>query len=72
MVATAAVALSYGAAAVIRAAGIEAARRLPRPKAIRCVAAHWETRGAPAVSASPAPETSHDFGGFPQALFDVR
>jgi len=50
----------------------EAALRLPRPKAILCVSAHWETRGASAVSASPAPETIHDFGGFPQALFDVR
>jgi 4,5-DOPA dioxygenase extradiol len=50
----------------------EAARRLPRPKAILCISAHWETRGASAVSASPAPETIHDFGGFPQALFDVR
>lgn len=50
----------------------EIARRLPRPKAILCVSAHWETVGSPAVSASPAPPTIHDFGGFPQALFDVR
>ncbi|PTS86270.1 MULTISPECIES: 4,5-DOPA dioxygenase extradiol [unclassified Caulobacter] len=45
---------------------------LPRPRAIAMVSAHWETRGATAVSASPAPETIHDFGGFPQALFDVQ
>jgi 4,5-DOPA dioxygenase extradiol len=45
---------------------------LPRPKAVLMVSAHWETRGASAVSASIAPETIHDFGGFPQALFDVR
>jgi len=45
---------------------------LPRPQAIAMVSAHWETRGATAVSASPAPETIHDFGGFPQALFDVQ
>ena len=50
----------------------EVARRLPRPRAILCVSAHWETMGAPAVSASPAPPTIHDFGGFPQALFDVQ
>jgi len=47
-------------------------RDLPRPRAIAMVSAHWETRGATAVGASPAPETIHDFGGFPQALFDVQ
>ncbi|ALL14409.1 4,5-DOPA dioxygenase extradiol [Caulobacter henricii] len=47
-------------------------RDLPRPRAIAMVSAHWETRGATAVSASATPETIHDFGGFPQALFDVQ
>lgn len=47
-------------------------RSLPRPTAIAVVSAHWETRGAPAVSLAPQPETIHDFGGFPQALFDIR
>jgi 4,5-DOPA dioxygenase extradiol len=48
-----------------------AALDLPRPKAILCVSAHWETHGV-GVTASPQPPTIHDFGGFPQALFDVR
>ncbi len=45
--------------------------RLPRPRAVLCVSAHWETRGVYA-SASASPETIHDFGGFPKALFDVQ
>ena len=44
---------------------------LPRPRAIAVVSAHWETVGTPAVSLAADPETIHDFGGFPQALFDL-
>ena len=46
--------------------------RLPRPKAIVVVSAHWETAGSATVSLAEQPEMIYDFGGFPSALYDIR
>ena len=44
---------------------------LPKPEAVLCVSAHWETWG-PAVNILSKPRTIHDFGGFPQELYEVE
>jgi 4,5-DOPA dioxygenase extradiol len=49
----------------------ELATRLPRPKSILAVSAHWDTP-EPAVSAAARMATIHDFSGFPRALYEQR
>lgn len=46
-------------------------KSLARPRAILVVSAHWET-ATPRLTAAAAPETIHDFFGFPRPLYDIR
>jgi 4,5-DOPA dioxygenase extradiol len=46
-------------------------KTIPKPKAILCISAHWETKGS-YVTAMDKPSTIHDFGGFPRELYEVE
>lgn len=47
------------------------ASEIPKPNAVLVVSAHWLSNGT-RITAMDFPPTIHDFGGFPQALFEVQ
>ncbi len=70
--------VSHGAPDVLLAASEtvqcwrdDIAPRLGKPAAVLAISAHWQAP-RPTVSLATAPETIHDFGGFPDDLYEIN